>query len=65
MVSKEKKEFKNTLRDINQSLMALGSEMKLVSSGFDKNDKSVRAIAPRNEVLNKSIEIQKDKVKLL
>lgn len=39
--------------------------MKLVSSGFDKNDKSVRAIASRNEVLNKSIEIQKDKVRLL
>lgn len=59
------KEFKNSLRDINQSFKVLGSEMKLVSSEFDKNDKSVRAIASRNEVLNKSIETQKDKVKLL
>lgn len=59
------KEFKNSLRDINQSFKVLGSEMKLVSSAFDKNDKSVRAISSRNEVLNKSIETQKDKVKLL
>lgn len=59
------KEFKNSLRDINQSFKVLGSEMKLVSSEFDKNDKSVRAIASRNEVLNKSIETQKDKIKLL
>ena len=59
------KEFKNSLRDINQSFKVLGSEMKLVSSEFDKNDKSVRAIASRNEVLNKSIETQKDKVRLL
>lgn len=59
------KEFKNTLRDINLSFKTLGSEMKLVSSGFDKNDKSMRAIASRNEILNKSIETQKDKVKML
>lgn len=59
------KEFKNSLRDINQSFKVLESEMKLVSSAFDKNDKSVRAISSRNEVLNKSIETQKDKVKLL
>lgn len=32
------KEFKNSLRDINQSFKVLGSEMKLVSSAFDKND---------------------------
>ena len=33
------KEFKNSLREINQSFKVLGSEMKLVSSEFDKNDK--------------------------
>ena len=32
------KEFKNALRDINQSFKVLGSEMKLVSSEFDKQD---------------------------
>ncbi|GHV09614.1 hypothetical protein FACS1894217_14230 [Clostridia bacterium] len=59
------KEFKNALRDINQSFKVLGSEMKLVSSEFDKQDKSVAAVAARNEVLNKAIDAQKDKVKTL
>lgn len=59
------KEFKNSLRDINQSFKVLGSEMKLVTSAFDKNDKSVKSISARNEVLNKSIDTQKDKIKLL
>jgi len=59
------KEFKNALRDINQSFKVLGSEMKLVSSEFDKQDKSVAAVAARNEVLNKAIDAQKDKIKTL
>lgn len=49
------KEFKNSPRDINQSFKVLGSEMKLVSSEFDKNDKSIQAVSARNAVLNKSI----------
>jgi phage-related protein len=59
------KEFKNALRDINQSIKVLGSEMKLVSSEFDKQDKSVAAVAARNEVLNKAIDAQKDKIATL
>lgn len=59
------KEFKNALRDINQSFKVLGSEMKLVSSEFDKQDKSVAAVAARNEVLNKAIDAQKDKISTL
>ena len=59
------KEFKNSLRDINQSFKLLGSEMKLVSSEFDKNDKRVNALSSRNEVLNKSIDAQKDKIATL
>lgn len=43
------KEFKKALSEINQSFKVLGSEMKLVSSQFDKNDKSVRAGAFRKE----------------
>src|SRR5665647_2512981 len=62
---KGEKEFKNALRDINQSFKALGSEMKLVSSEFDKNDKSIQAVAARNEVLNKSIDAQKEKISSL
>lgn len=59
------KEFKNALRDINQSFKVLGSEMKLVSSEFDNNDKSVQAVTARNEVLNKSIDAQKEKISTL
>ena len=49
------KEFKKALSEINQSFKVLGSEMKLVSSQFDKNDKSVQALSARNTVLNKEI----------
>ena len=56
------KEFKNALRDINQSFKVLGSEMNLVSSEFDKNDRSVQALTARNQVLNKEIDTQKEKV---
>jgi len=59
------KEFKNSLAEINQSFKVLGSEMQLVSSQFDKNDKSTNALTARNEVLNKSIDLQKDKIALL
>ena len=59
------KEFKNSLRDINQSFKVLGSEMKLVSSEFDKNDKSIQAVSARNAVLNKSIDAQKEKITTL
>ena len=37
------KEFKKALSEINQSFKVLGSEMKLVSSQFDSNDKSIRS----------------------
>ena len=59
------KEFKKALSEINQSFKVLGSEMKLVSSQFDKNDKSVQALSARNTVLNKEIEAQKNKVETL
>ena len=53
------KEFKNALREINQSFKVLGSEMNLVSSQFDKNDRSVQALTTRNNLLNKEIDTQK------
>ena len=59
------KEFKKALADINSSFKVLGSEMKLVSSQFDKNDTSVKALTSRNEVLNKEIEAQKQKIEVL
>jgi len=59
------KEFKKALSEINQSFKALGSEMKLVDSRFDKNDTSVQALAARNEVLQKSIDTKKSKTETL
>lgn len=56
------KEFKNALRDINQSFKVLGSEMNLVTSQFEKQDQSIQAITARNSVLNKEIDAQKEKI---
>ena len=59
------KEFKKALSEINQSFKVLGSEMKLVSSQFDKNDKSIQALSARNTVLNKEIDAQRQKIETL
>ena len=59
------KEFKKALADINQSFKVLGSEMELVASQFDKQDKSVEALTARNTALNKEIDAQKQKISTL
>jgi phage-related minor tail protein len=59
------KDFKNALNEINQSFKVLGSEMQLVASQFDKNDKSMEALTSRKQMLNKEIEAQKDKIEML
>lgn len=59
------KEFKKALSEINQSFKVLGSEMKLVESAFAKNDNSVQALTARNQVLNREIEAQKQKIETL
>lgn len=59
------KQFKQALADINQSFKVLGSEMALVISQFDKNEKSVQAVTARNTVLNKEIDAQKEKINTL
>ena len=59
------KEFKKALADINQSFKVLGSEMKLATSQFDKNDKSVEALAARTKVLRKEIDEQTTKIDTL
>ena len=53
------KDFKNALKDINSTFKVLGSELNLVSSQFDKQDKSVEAVSARSRVLNKEIDEQK------
>lgn len=53
------------IAEINQSFKVLGSELELVESQFDKNDKSVETLTARNEVLEKSIDTQKEKIETL
>lgn len=56
------KEFKQALTDINQQFKILGSEMKLVDSSFEKNEQSVQSLTAKNEVLEKQIDTQKNKI---
>ena len=39
--------------------------MQLVTSQFDKNDRSAQALASRNTVLNREIDTQKEKITTL
>src|SRR5574344_2713075 len=59
------KEFKKALADINSQFKVLGSEMKLATSQFDKNESSVESLTTKNEVLSKQIDAQKDKIETL
>jgi len=49
-------EYTKALKTITSNLTVMASEMKVVSSQYDKNDKSVQAITSRNSILNKQIE---------
>lgn len=58
-------EYQRALKQINQSLRETSSEMKIVSSSFDKNDKSTQAMAQRSEALSKALEQQQAKLSVL
>ena len=58
-------EYKKALADISSNLKVLNSEMKVVTSQYDKNDKSTSNLAQQNTVLNKKIEEQREKVGIL
>lgn len=58
-------EYRRALNQINQSLKEVGSEMKVVSASFDKNDKSSQAMAQKTDILNKKLEEQKNKLSIL
>lgn len=59
------KEFKKSLAEINQAFKVLGSEMKLVTAQFDKNDNSAEALTARQQVLGREVEAQRKKVDIL
>ena len=58
-------EYQKALRGISDNLKVLNSEMKVVTSQYDKNDSSSKKLKATSEVLNKKIEEQKAKVRLL
>lgn len=59
------KEFKNSIRDINNSFKLLKSEMNLVVSEFSKQENSMSSLSSKSEVLSKQIALQKEKIELL
>jgi len=57
--------FRKAINDINTSMRTLKTEMEAVASQFDKNDKSQESYSAKNEVLNKQIDLQKQKLEQL
>jgi len=58
-------EYKKQLDKIIQQSKELASEMKTVTSEFDKNDKSQENLTAQSEVLTKQIKNQKKRIELL
>lgn len=58
-------EYRKALANINQSLKEIDSEVKLVTSQYDKNDKSEKALAAQTEALTKKYDAQSQKVKAM
>lgn len=58
-------EYRRALSQITQSLRVVSSEMKIVTSTYDKNDTSTEALTAKSGVLNKRLEEQKSKLKLV
>lgn len=59
------KEFKAAVKEIDQNMKVLGSELKKVASAFGDEEKSVESLSAQNKVLNKQIEEQKSKISTL
>lgn len=56
------KEFKSAISGINRTLKTMGTEMRAVTSAYDRNDKSAENLTAQNEVLTKRIDAQKQKL---
>ena len=59
------KEFRQSLKAIDQQLKSMGAELRSVSSAFDDNAKSEEALTAQNQVLGRSIDTAEQKAKLL
>ena len=58
-------EYQKALNSITNNLKVLNSELKIVTSQYDRNDKSTKNLSQQNDVLNRKIDEQKEKVKVL
>lgn len=58
-------EYRRALNQITQNLREVSSEMKIVTSTYDKNDTSTEALTAKSGVLNNRLEEQKAKLKLV
>lgn len=58
-------EYRRALSQITQNLRVVSSEMKVVTSTYDKNDTSTEALTAKSGVLNNRLEEQKAKLKLV
>ena len=62
MTVEGEKEFKRALSEINDVSKTLRSEMKLVASEFDENDKSTEALSKRYQLMSEDVAEQRKKV---
>lgn len=58
-------EYRKALSEITSNLKVLSSEMKVVTSQYSGNANSLKSLGSQNEVLNKKIAEQKEKVNIL
>ena len=58
-------EYRKSLSEINNGMKVLKSEMQLTSAQFAENGKSVEALKAKNDVLERSISSQEDKLRLM
>jgi tape measure domain-containing protein len=58
-------EYRAALRNISQNLKEVSSELKLVSSQYDKNDTSTEALTAKQTALTHRLEEQKSKLSVL
>ena len=58
-------EYRKALKEISSNLKVLNSEMKVVTSQYDKNDQSAENLSQQSGVLNKQLAEQQKKVDVL
>lgn len=58
-------EYRKALSNITAQLGVVSSEMNKVTAEFGKNDKSIQGLTSKEDVLNKKLETQEEKVRTL